>query len=307
MSQVRLLGVGDNVVDQYRQLGEMFPGGQSVNVPVAARRAGAFAGYLGALGTDTAGQVVLRALRSEGLNLDRLRIVDGPNAHAEVELVDGNRVFVGGDEGVSRFNLSEDDLAYAATFDIAHSSESSFLEDQIPALARHVRLSFDFSTKRDPGYLDEMLPHLTVACFSASDLDDDETEALLRATTARGVRLALATRGALDAMVYDETGLWRQPVLPAHVVDTLGAGDAFIGRFLTGVFGGEDRTATLLAAAEAAAQTCESYGAFGHGHPFAPAGREERDGGVRQEAVAPSERSKDDGLRPRGEQALERG
>jgi fructoselysine 6-kinase len=265
---MRLLGVGDNVVDRYHQLGMMFPGGQALNVAVAARRADAEAGYLGSLGTDAAGRVVLQALRAEGLDLERVRVVDGPNAYAEVELVDGNRVFVGSSEGVSRFSLSNEDLAYAATFDIAHSSESSFLEAQIPTLARHVRVSFDFSIRRDPAYLRPLLRHLTVACFSASDLGDEATEALLRHAIEAGVEIALATRGEADAMVCDRAGMWRQPVVRVDALDTLGAGDVFTGRFLVGVFSGEERRASLQAAAEVAARACEIYGAFGHGSPF---------------------------------------
>ena len=37
---MRLAGVGDNVVDRYRDLGLMFPGGQALNVAVHARRIG---------------------------------------------------------------------------------------------------------------------------------------------------------------------------------------------------------------------------------------------------------------------------
>lgn len=291
---MRLLGVGDNVVDRYRQLGLMFPGGQSVNVAVAARRAGAVAAYLGALGTDTAGCVVLEALRAEGLDVSRVRVVPGPNAYAEVELIEGNRVFVGSSEGVSRFHLSDEDLAYAAGFDIAHSSESSFLEAEIPTLARHVRVSFDFSTTRDPEYLDALLPHLTVACFSASDLDPAATEALLRYAARQGVQLALATRGADDAMVFDGTRLWRQPVVSARVMDTLGAGDAFTGRFLVGAFGGEARAETLAAAAQVAARTCEAFGAFGHGSPFVPGEEEERDEKVQHPLARASGTRNDD-------------
>ena len=49
---IRLLTVGDNVVDCYPDLGTMFPGGNTVNVAVHAQRNGAEAAYLGALGTD---------------------------------------------------------------------------------------------------------------------------------------------------------------------------------------------------------------------------------------------------------------
>lgn len=265
---MRILGVGDNVVDRYVDLGTMFPGGNALNVAVAARRAGAQAAYLGVLGTDLAGELVLRALRAEDLGLERLRVVAGPNAYADVELVDGDRVFLGSDEGVSRFRLHDDDLAYAGTFDLIHTGDCSALEDQVAALATRAPVSFDFSIHRDPDYVRPLLPQLEVACFSASDLDEPTTIALLAEAVAQGPRLALATRGILPAILHDGRRTWRQPVLRSEVVDTLGAGDSFIGRFLVGVVASEDPEVTLQAAAEAAAATCTRLGAFGYGSPI---------------------------------------
>ena len=267
---MRLLGIGDNVVDRYRGLGLMFPGGNALNVAVAARRAGAQAAYLGALGTDRAGVVVLEALRDERVAVGRVRVIEGPNAYATVDVVDGDRVFAASDIGVSRFVLDDDDLAYAAGFDLIHTSDCSMLEAQVPALAACAPVSFDFSIRRDPGYTGPLLPHLTVACFSASDLDEDAALAMLHAAVAVGPRIALATRGSAPSLLTDGRRVWRQPVVPASLVDTLGAGDSFIGRLLVGVMRREDPAVTLHAAAEAAAITCGSYGAFGHGSPLAP-------------------------------------
>ena len=267
---MRLLGVGDNVVDRYTDLGRLFPGGNALNVAVAARRAGAQAAYLGAVGTDPAGDLVLSALRAEGVDVQHVRRVEGPNAYADVTVVGGDRVFVGGDPTISRFRLDADDLAYAAGFDLVHTGDCSMLEDQVADLAGRAPLAFDFSTHREPAYLDPILPHLSVACFSASDLDEDAALGLLAGAVARGPRLALATRGTLPALLHDGRRTWRQPVIASPVVDTLGAGDSFIGRVLVGVMSGEDPAVFLSAAAEAAARTCGDFGAFGHGRPFAP-------------------------------------
>jgi fructoselysine 6-kinase len=73
------------------------------------------------------------------------------------------------------------------------------------------------------------------------------------------------------AILSDGRQIWRQPVIPARIVDTLGAGDSFIGRFLAGLFDGEAPAAALEEAARAAAVTCGSYGAFGHGVPIVSA------------------------------------
>ena len=143
-----LLAVGDNVVDRYVEAGYMYPGGNAVNVAVHARRNGATSAYLGAVGTDRAGQVVLAALEEEGVDTTLTRQVDGPNAYADVRVVDGNRVFGGADVGISRFSLGRDDLTAAAAFDIVHTGECSMVEEQLQDLADAARgLSFDFSER----------------------------------------------------------------------------------------------------------------------------------------------------------------
>jgi len=267
---MKLLGAGDNVVDRYHDLGLMFPGGNALNVAVAAARAGSQAAYIGAVGTDRAGATVLEGLRAEGVDTSRVRVVDGPNAFADVAVVDGDRVFVGSGVGVSRFRLDAADLAWAASFDLVHTGDCSMLEDQVAEIAAAAPVAFDFSTHRDPGYLDPILPHLAVACFSASDLEEEAVLDLLARAVASGPRFALATRGMAPAILHDGRRTWHQPVLAGPIVDTLGAGDSFIGRFLVGVISREDPAVTLHAAARAAAVTCGSYGAFGHGSLLAP-------------------------------------
>jgi sugar/nucleoside kinase (ribokinase family) len=267
---MRVLGAGDNVVDRYHDLGRMFPGGNALNVAVAAARAGAQAAYLGAVGADRAGDVVLGGLRAEGVDTSRVRVVEGPNAFADVTLVEGDRVFIGADVGVSRFRLDADDLAYARTFDLVHTGDCSMLEDQVIELAAVTRVAFDFSVHHDPTYVGPILPHIEIACFSATGLDDETAVGLLADAVARGPRLALATRGAAPALLHDGRRAWRQVVVPTTIVDTLGAGDSFIGRFLVGVVAGGILAVILEAAANAAAATCGHYGAFGHGSPLVP-------------------------------------
>jgi fructoselysine 6-kinase len=284
---MRLVGIGDNVVDRYRDLGQFFPGGNALNVAVAAQKAGADAAYVGALGTDEAGRVVLDALRAEGVATDRVRIVGGPNAYAEVALEHGERVFVGADIGVSRFELDETDLAYAATFDRIHTGDSSMLEPQLADLAACAPVSFDFSIHREPAYVNPLIGHVDIAIFSASDLSDDATVALLAGAVARGPRLALATRGSAPAVLHDGRRVWRQPVAATRIVDTLGAGDTFIGRFLVGLGADEEPAVILEAAARAAATTCADFGAFGHGHPLRTA-PEPAETAARRLTIAPA-------------------
>ena len=262
---MKLAGVGDNVVDRYWDLGTMFPGGQALNVAVYAQRFGIDAAYVGVLGDDVAGRHILSAMQAERLDIAQVRVVPGPSGFAEVAVIDGNRVFVGGGAGVSKFRLDDADVAYLASFDLIHSSESSYLEDQLGLLAGVAPLSFDFSERRDPAYVEPLLAHVTIAEFSLSDLDDAEAEAWLERIHGLGPRLVLATRGPGGAVLYDGQTFWRQAAVETELIDTLGAGDAFIARFLVGVLRAEPFAEALSAAATAAAATCGAYGAFGYG------------------------------------------
>ncbi len=267
---MRLLGAGDNVVDRYPDLGLLFPGGNAVNVAVAARRAGADAAYLGVLGDDDAGGVVLAALAAEGIETTRVRVAEGPNAWVDIRQDGGDRFFGEYSLGVSPFRFDPEDVAYAASFDVAHLCAAGFLEDDVPALASVTAISFDFKVRRDPAYLGPLLALTRYAFFSASDLDEGATIALLEQATSAGARIAVATRGPRPTLAFDGTRLFRQPSTAHPPLDTLGAGDSFIGRFLVGHLGGEATTTTLSAAAEAAAATCQIHGGFGHGYPYAP-------------------------------------
>ena len=55
---MKLIALGDNVIDYYHNTQECFPGGNAVNVAVHAARLGAQAEYLGSLGDDKMAHIV---------------------------------------------------------------------------------------------------------------------------------------------------------------------------------------------------------------------------------------------------------
>jgi sugar/nucleoside kinase (ribokinase family) len=264
---MRLLGLGDNVVDRYTDLATMFPGGNAVNVAVYARRAGAEAAYWGVTGDDAAGALVRDALAAEGVDVSRVVTAPGPNAWSEVRLRDGDRIFADSDDGVSPFTLDDGDLTGLSGYDVAHTAYSGSLIEQVPRIARHVRVSFDFADRWREPWARPLVPHLFLAAFSASKLREEEAADLVREAAALGARWALATRGGDGALLSDGHRLWRQAAIPSQVVDTLGAGDAFLGTFLTGLLGGGGPEKALHEAAGAAALACGAHGGFGHGAP----------------------------------------
>ena len=151
----RVVGVGDNTIDKYLHLGLMFPGGNAVNVPVLAQRYGHPASYIGWLGNDALGRLLLEALAEEGVDTTRCRVVEEPNDWCEVSLVDGDRVFGQSDNGVTvQLALTEADLTFVQQYDVTHTSICSYIEDDVPRLSQaSALLSFDFSQGWDREYL----------------------------------------------------------------------------------------------------------------------------------------------------------
>lgn len=264
----RLLTVGDNVVDRYVDLGFMYPGGNAVNVAVHARRVGAESAYLGVLGTDGAGRAVLQALQAEDVDTSLIRVVDGPNASADVRVVDGNRIFGAGQPGVSQFTLSSADLAALGSYDIVHTGECSHLEDQLPVLRTAARrLSFDFS-ERPWDYVRAYAAHVTIAIASSPGGDRGEAAAKAAALRDLGPETVAVTLGAEGALLLLGDRFFHSPAGDVRVVDTLGAGDAFIARLLHGLMTGEPAQDLLSASTAYASAACAAYGAFGYPTPF---------------------------------------
>jgi ribokinase len=84
-----------------------------------------------------------------------------------------------------------------------------------------------------------------------------------RRIVAAGAEAAVVTRGARDAHLVHKGGTETTPAVPAKVIDTTGAGDAFTATLAAARFGrGLDWKAALTAAATAAAVTVSRRGAF---------------------------------------------
>ena len=261
---VTLLTVGDNVVDRYLELGVLYPGGNAVNVAVHGRRCGAGTAYIGAVGTDLAGRTVLDALVAEGVDTSMLRVVEGPNASADVRVVDGNRVFDHGDPGVSNVVLTSADFAAVAAASVVHTGECSMVEDQLADLsAAASRLSFDFSERPDD-YVAEYAPLVDIAIRSLPSASVDDALSEARRIQALGPGLVAVTMGAGGAVAVQGELVVHAPAPATDVVDTLGAGDAFIARLLTGLIAEVPLTELLGAATAYASHTCATFGAFGY-------------------------------------------
>ncbi|MBV9526763.1 PfkB family carbohydrate kinase [Sphingomonas sp.] len=272
-SKPGLVGVGDNVVDHYVDEDLYYPGGNTLNVAVLARRFGLQnSAYIGIVGDDEEGRHVHASLLAEGLSDKNLRIAHGETGKAEVAIVDGDRTFITSNKGGIRqrlmLRMDRNDLALIERFGHVHSSCFSYVEPELVRLRQVSQgLSFDFSTGRDFGYLATVCPTITIAFLSAADLTDDDTEGLIKAVHSIGAPSVCVTQGERGAVFSTGERLIRQGVEQAELVDTMGAGDSFIAAFLASRIDGATVEEAMAQAAKFAAKACGWAGAFGHPHP----------------------------------------
>ena len=276
---MKVIGIGDNVVDDYQHIRTVFPGGNALNFSVFASMLGCEASYLGVFGSDTNGKHVQQVLHKLGVDTSRCRSVEGPNGRAVLTIEEGERIFISSNKGgVSKtvpMDFIFDDLEYLQRFSLLHTSKYSYMDPYLPQLSElHALLSYDFSDDFDPENALSLCQHIDFGFFSCAGRTQNATQELLKEATNSGCDIAVATRGAEEAILYDGQAWYQQPSKTAIPKDTLGAGDAFITGFLISyVKGGREpvhHTGELMKnslekAASFAAEICMVQGAFGHG------------------------------------------
>ena len=63
---IKVIGIGDNVCDQYYPAKIMYPGGQAMNFSVYAKMLGAQSAYLGVFGNDRVAEHIISVLDEIG-------------------------------------------------------------------------------------------------------------------------------------------------------------------------------------------------------------------------------------------------
>lgn len=284
---LKVIGIGDNVVDKYLHTSIMYPGGNALNFSVFAKNSGYEAAYLGSFGNDYAAKHIIAVLNILDIDTSRCRHLEGENGFSRVKIQNGDRVFVPGNSGgvMREYPLvfSTTDLDYIKAFELIHSSCYSYIEQELPKLRdTKVPISYDFSNRIDTDYLKAVCPYVDFAFFSAGDLEDPQAvEAQLSQMHDMGCSVNLATLGKEGAIMFDGQRYYSQPAESVDVVDTMGAGDAFITTFLLHYMEQCNREPTsftklkeliildsLKKASKAAADTCQVDGSFGFGIPF---------------------------------------
>lgn len=257
---MRVIAIGDNCIDDYIHQGQKYVGGCSVNFSIYAKQLGAESAYLGAVGRDKNGTLILDTLKDRGVEVGHVHVLDGKTAVTEVALVDGDRNFLGYEEGVlQEFVLTDEDFAYIEQFDLVHTSVYGKIDKNMPKIADKTKICYDFGNKLEYNNLNMLLDCVDYAFFSYMR-EDDFIRDYLEQAKAHGPKCVVATLGSNGSIAYDGVNWYRQGIRKVEVVDTIGAGDSFIAGFSVAVLSGNSIQECLDAGARKAEETIMHFG-----------------------------------------------
>jgi ribokinase len=249
----RLPGPGETVPgSSYAE----YPGGKGLNQAVAAARAGARTAFVGAVGHDAAGEVLLGVMAADGIATDAVARVAEPSGRALIF------VSAAGENSIVVVAGANDTVA-------AHQAPMakvvlSQLEVPVTAIERA------FTAARAAGAITVLnpapvksLPDSLLALCDILTPNEHEVELLggVERLRSLGARAVVVTRGADGADVHTADGVHHVDAFAVTPVDTTGAGDCCSGSLCARLAAGDDVLTAMRYAAAAAALSTTKPGA----------------------------------------------
>lgn len=250
-------GVSDQGIPVYTA----FPGGAPANVAVAAAKLGASTAFIGKVGDDAFGKLLVDTVKNNGVNADGMIVTDTANTTLAVVSLQqsGERDFAFYRKGFADTQLSESEISddTLKNTHILHFGSVSMTEDPSRTATFNSALrakNMGATITYDPNYraslwdsVDDALVQMKMPLsivdilkISNEELpliaDTDDPEEGTKLLSERyGIPLILLTLGAKGAYYRfgDCTGLCEG--VKVKVADTNGAGDTFFGAFLSGM------------------------------------------------------------------------
>lgn len=260
MAELDVAVVGDNTIDRF--LDEPDPGdlvgGNALNVAVQLAMLGLKVGYFGAIGDDADGALVREAATVRGVDLAGLVVMPGHTALSQIRRdASGDRRFESEDFGVTTEYFPDaealDAIAAAKWVHVGMIPKSRRLGEEL-AKRGMTRISQDCSVS--PEW------HRLEVFFASAGESEDDAEQLVEEALARLSGTAVATLGSEGAFAGQGSRRWRTPAEPTTVVDTTGAGDAFMAGFIAAHLTGAGVAESLYFGSRRGAFTCQFAGGW---------------------------------------------
>ena len=227
-----------------------FPGGKGANQAVAAARMGGDVSMFGAVGTDEPGQMCLTALTQSGVAVDSVQKVASPTSTAlvMVEHSGENQIVVA--DGANQFASFDSDAVASADAVIV---QFEIPESVIVEVGKTANGIFCVNAAPVRGISDELSSLIDVLI-----VNEHEFAQLGKPSSG----LVIVTAGAAEVVAYENGEVVAKSQPPkVDAIDTVGAGDTFVGAFVVAYASGKSVSDSLDVACAASALSTLNLGA----------------------------------------------
>jgi len=257
------------------------PGGSGTNVISQIAKLGGRCGYIGKVASDTVGKEILHSLEGDQVDISRMVVVDsGISLHTNIVVDSEGKKFIMLNMGNVALSLLESEVDYSYIEQGLVFYTDLFPRDPAVSGLQHAKkagkktlfnLQVNLGTmaglrisKEDIlsalQYVDVFAP-CRDGLFELSRSDDLQVCRRFLRQYCKGI--LIFTLGKDGVVAFDEQDCMLQlPSLPVKAVDTTGAGDSFLGGFISSYFlQKQNLQASLRIATACAAYTCTGIGA----------------------------------------------
>ena len=239
-TEKKVAAVGFCCADIYENLNEWYATGNGIDWGIHLQRMGIPVSAVSVVGNDIYGGEMKRALAAEGIDISHLRTEAGATCITRMELRNGtDRVHLDSVDGVmADYAITDEEFQFVAGHELLHTDLFGTVLSYLPAWkAAGVKILMDFSIfTKDPEYhCMEIFPYIDYVFFSADGIEKNELEGWMKEIHACGPTLVTATLGEEGSLCYDGRQFYSYGIVPAKVVNTVGAGDSYIAGFTYGL------------------------------------------------------------------------
>jgi len=227
-------------------------GGSAANVAVGASRLGVKSGFIGSIGFDTFGRVLLEELEHEGVDVAHVKVDTSTSSGLTVIAINNKgQVIMFGYTGASdKLFPSDLNKEYISSSEHVHITGLSFdtaLAAAEIAKKANVTVSFDPGRLMSKMGLKRLLPLLHYVDQILLNQEEAreltgviELEKAAKAIIKSGPKMVIIKRGPDGVFAMNHSKSFSVPAYPVKVVDTTGAGDAFSAGFITAQLEGKN-------------------------------------------------------------------
>lgn len=216
------------------------PGGKGANQAVAAARVGAEVAFVGCIGSDAAGDMLISDLLDEGVDVELVTAAPGATGSAVVAVDrQGENAIIVNEGANGLLQLGQDQMEAVRLADVVLCQQEIPMRTvlDVASNAEGVVILNAAPAKEQPAGLLAHIDVLIVNEYEVRELSDGTDPTSVRMLDVATVVTTLGAAGA-QIVTGSDVGFVEPP--DVSVRDTTGAGDTFCGAFAAAIDGGCD-------------------------------------------------------------------